>query len=50
MKKVTLTFVVEDDDYYDIELDLVNGDMGHAAEHLNENCIESDYDCKDMED
>jgi hypothetical protein len=48
MKKVTLTFVVSDDVVYDIDNDLMWGDLGHAAETLNEKCEESDYNIEDV--
>ena len=47
MKKVTLTFVVEDEVIDDVQNYLYWGEMGNVATILNEKCEESDYDIKD---
>lgn len=47
MKKVTLTFIVEDSIADDVQNELGWGEMGNAAEYLNRECYESDYDIKD---
>ena len=44
MKKVTLTFVVEDEVVNDVFNLITWGEMGSAAAILNEKCEESDYD------
>jgi hypothetical protein len=48
MKKVTLTFVVSDEVVDDILNDLEWGEMGNAANTLNENCEQSDYDIEEV--
>lgn len=47
MKKVTLTFIVEDSIADDVQNYLGLGAMGSAAAYLNHECNESDYDVKD---
>ena len=47
MKKVTLTFIVEDKIADDVQNELGWGEMGNAAAYLNSECNESDYDIKD---
>lgn len=49
MKKVTMTFVVEDEVVDDIHDAFIYGDLGNAAKTLNENCLESDYNVEDTE-
>ena len=43
MKKVTLTFIVDDKVADDVQNELSWGEMGNAASILNANCEESDY-------
>lgn len=47
MKKVTLTFVVENKVAESISNELTWGEMGNAASILNEKCVESDYNIED---
>lgn len=49
MKKVTLTFIVDDEVVDDIQNELEWGEMGNVATLLNEKCEESDYDIKNIE-
>jgi len=47
MKKVTMTFVVSDGVADDALNEMTWGNMSNAANILNENCEESDYDIQD---
>lgn len=47
MKKVTMTFVVDNKTAKEIENELAWGEMGNAATILNKNCVESDYNIED---
>ena len=44
MKKVTLTFIVDDSIADEVQNELGWGEMGNAADFLNKHCEESDYD------
>ena len=48
MKKVTLTFVVDDSIANDVMNELGWGEMGNAANYLNSHCEESDYDVEEV--
>lgn len=47
MKKITLTFVVNDSIADEVKNELGWGEMGNAADFLNKHCEESDYDVAD---
>lgn len=47
MKKVTLTFVVDENIVNEIQNEMAWGEMANAAAILNENCEESDYDIEE---
>lgn len=49
MKKVTLTFIVSDKVAEDVSNELHWGNNGNAAEIMNANCQESDYNIEDFE-
>lgn len=48
MKKVTMTFVVNNKVAKDVENELAWGEMGNAATILNRECVESDYNVEDV--
>lgn len=47
MKKVTMTFIVDDEVVDDVQNELTWGEMGNVATILNEKCEASDYDIED---
>ncbi len=48
MKKITFTFVVNDEVAGDVRDAFVYGDLGNAENTLNENCFKSDCEIEDV--
>lgn len=48
MKKVTLTFIVSDEQAIEASNEMSWGEMGNAAAILNAACEESDYSVEDV--
>jgi len=49
MKKVTLTFVVDEATILEVENELEWRNLANAVAILEDSCVSSDYDIKDVE-